>query len=303
MNNNSSFSVDGSGPAGDAWRIDPVRARERFTPAVRRWTIEIVDETGSTNADLMTAFKGRSRDPGALAMPAVRVAYRQSAGRGRQGRTWFGEPGNALMLSLGCVLPRPLEGLAGLSLAAGTALVEGLRTLPLADGAQVALKWPNDVLLDGGKLAGILIETAWSTPEASAVVIGAGINVHGARALAEQVGAQQAGVAAQARATQPAALSEALPDANLTDTFVAVLNALAGALTLFSSDGFAPFAARWSAHHAYAGREVVLLEQGAEVARGVALGVDALGQLLLETSQGVRPIATGDVSLRLAERM
>ena len=297
-------SSGASAGAGGAWRIDRERAAERFAPAVRNWTIEIVDETGSTNADLMSELKGLPRDAFALRVPTVRVAYRQTAGRGRQGRAWFGEPGNALMLSLGCVLPRPLEGLAGLSLAIGTALVEGLRTLPLeGDGKanEVALKWPNDLLLDGGKLAGILIETAWSTPEASAVVIGAGINLKGAEALAAQVDALQSGVAAQARATQPAALSQAWPGANLTDTFVAALNALDGALARFSSEGFAPFAERWSAYHAYAGRDVVLLEQGVEVARGIALGVDALGQLLLDTADGVRPIATGDVSLRLAE--
>ena len=298
----SHFASSGaSAGANGAWRIDRERAVERCVPAVRDWTIEIVDETGSTNADLMAQLKSLSRDAFALRSPTVRVAYRQSAGRGRQGRSWFGEPGNALMLSLGCVLPRPLEGLAGLSLAIGTALVEGLRTLPLEGEAKVALKWPNDVLLDGGKLAGILIETAWSTPGASAVVIGAGINVQDAEALAAQVDAQQTGVARQARPTQPAALSQAWPSANLTDTFVAVLSALDGALARFSSEGFAPFAERWSAYHAYAGREVVLLEQGVEVARGIALGVDALGQLLLDTTGGVRPIATGDVSLRLAE--
>ncbi|QCP48058.1 biotin--[acetyl-CoA-carboxylase] ligase [Trinickia violacea] len=307
MNDTHSLFASSGASAGTsgAWRIDRERAAERFVPAVHNWTIEIVDETGSTNADLMAELKSLSRDALALRSPAVRVAYRQTAGRGRQGRPWFGEPGNALMLSLGCVLPQPLEGLAGLSLAVGTALVEGLRTLPLeGDGngeTKVALKWPNDILLDGGKLAGILIETAWSTPGASAVVIGAGINVQGAEALAAQVDALQSGVAAQARATQPAALSQAWPGANLTDTFVAALNALDGALAQFSSEGFAPFAERWSAYHAYAGREVVLLEQGAEVARGIALGVDALGQLLLDTADGVRPIATGDVSLRLAE--
>ena len=297
-------SSGASAGAGGAWRIDRERAAERFVPAVRNWTIEIVDETGSTNADLMSELKGLTRDAFALRVPTVRVAYRQTAGRGRQGRSWFGEPGNALMLSLGCVLPRPLEGLAGLSLAIGTALVEGLRTLPLegdSEANEVALKWPNDVLLDGGKLAGILIETAWSTPEASAVVIGMGINLKGAEALAAQVDALQSGVAAQARAAQPAALSQAWPGANLTDTFVAALNALDGAFARFSSEGFAPFAERWAAYHAYAGREVVLLEQGVEVARGIALGVDALGQLLLDTADGVRPIATGDVSLRLAE--
>src|SRR6202158_2396347 len=143
-------------PLGDApkevplggWRIGRARAAERFVAAVRDWTIEIVDETGSTNADLMARLRNLRRDAAPQRPPVVRIAYLQTAGRGRRGRPWDAEPGNALMVSLGCVLPRPLEGLAGLSLAVGTALVEGLRTLPLANPESVALKWPNDVLLD-----------------------------------------------------------------------------------------------------------------------------------------------------------
>jgi BirA family biotin operon repressor/biotin-[acetyl-CoA-carboxylase] ligase len=205
------------------------------------------------------------------------------------------------LFSVACVLSRPLEGLAGLSLAVGVALVDGLRSLPVAGPGQIALKWPNDVLLEGDKLAGILIETAWSTDDASAVVIGIGTNVKGAEELAAKVGALNADVPAQARGTVPTALQRALPNANLTDTLAAELNALEPALQRFGAEGFAPFQARWNAVHAYAGREVVLLEQGKELARGVAAGVDERGQLLLNTAAGLLTVATGDVSLRLAD--
>ncbi len=70
----------------------------------------------------------------------------------------------------------------------------------------------------------------------------------------------------------------------------------------FAAEGFAPFRQRWNACHAYAGRDVALFEQGVEIGRGVATGVDELGQLLLATPSGHQAIATGDVSLRLAER-
>ena len=153
------------------------------------------------------------RKAGALPRPIVRVAYLQTAGRGRRGRPWYAEPGNALLFSVACVLPRPLEGLAGLSLAVGVALVDGLRSLPVAGPGQIALKWPNDVLLEGDKLAGILIETAWSTDDASAVVIGIGTNVKGADELAAKVGALNADVPPQARGTVPTALQRALPNA------------------------------------------------------------------------------------------
>lgn len=283
------------------WRIDRERAVALFGPQANDWPIEIVEETGSTNADLMARVKALPRKAGALPRPIVRVAYLQTAGRGRRGRPWYAEPGNALLFSVACVLPRPLEGLAGLSLAVGVALVDGLRSLPVAGPGQIALKWPNDVLLEGDKLAGILIETAWSTDKASAVVIGIGTNVKGADELAAKVGALNAGAPPQARGTVPTALQRALPNANLTDTLAAELNALEPALQRFGAEGFAPFQARWNAVHAYAGREVVLLEQGEEQMRGVAAGVDERGQLLLDTATGRQIVATGDISLRLAD--
>ncbi|MCC8392134.1 biotin--[acetyl-CoA-carboxylase] ligase [Paraburkholderia sp. MMS20-SJTR3] len=290
-----------SDAASADWRIDRERAVKLFGPQAHDWPIEIVEETGSTNADLMARMKALPRRANALPRPIVRVAYLQTAGRGRRGRPWYAEPGNALLFSVACVLPRPLEGLAGLSLAVGVALVDALRSLPVAAPGQIALKWPNDVLLEGDKLVGILIETAWSTDDASAVVIGIGTNVKGADELAAKVGAFNADAPPQARGTVPTALQRVLPNANLTDTLAAELNALEPALQRFGVDGFAPFQPRWNAVHAYAGREVVLLEQGQEHARGVAAGVDERGQLLLDTAGGRQSIATGDVSLRLAD--
>ncbi|NIE66778.1 biotin--[acetyl-CoA-carboxylase] ligase [Burkholderia sp. Ax-1719] len=291
-------------PRADDWRIDRDRAVTLFGPAANDWPIEIVEETGSTNADLMARLKALPHRADALARPIVRVAYLQTAGRGRRGRSWVAQPGDALLFSLACVLPRPLEGLAGLSLAIGSALVDGLRTLPVAAPGQIALKWPNDVLLEGDKLVGILVESAWSTPDASAVVIGIGTNVRGADALTKKVEALNADAAAQQAApvpgTTPTALSRVWPAANLTDVLAAELNALEGALERFGAHGFAAFQARWNACHAYAGREIALYEQGAELMRGVAVGVDESGQLLVDTAHGRESVTTGDVSLRLA---
>jgi BirA family transcriptional regulator, biotin operon repressor / biotin---[acetyl-CoA-carboxylase] ligase len=309
---NSSFPLDA------AWRIDRDRLMSLAARPVRDWPIEIVDETGSTNADLMAqlkeqprnktsasapdSFSPRSTLKAADGTPFVRVAYLQTAGRGRRGRAWVAQPGNALLFSTACVLPRPLEGLAGLSLAVGTAVLDALNSLPLAASARLALKWPNDILLDDGKLAGILIETAWNTPRACAVVIGIGINLHGAAELAAELDEAQRRNALPAPGNTPASLSRAWPEANLTDTLAAVLNALDASLARFAADGFRPFRQQWLAAHAYAGREVVLLEQGVEVARGVAVGIDDNGQLQIDTPTGLRTATTGDVSLRLAEQ-
>ncbi|KVE15714.1 biotin--[acetyl-CoA-carboxylase] ligase [Burkholderia vietnamiensis] len=295
--------------AGDA-HIARNRLDAHLDAAPRAWPLDIVAATGSTNADLANRLKALPRTANALPAPLVRVAFEQTAGRGRQGRPWFAQPGNALLCSVGCIVPRPVDALGGLSIAIGVALAEGLATLPLDGGTRVALKWPNDLLLTStegdttriaGKLAGILIETVWNTDDATAVVIGFGINVRGAQAVAAQVDALRARDAALASGLPPAALSAACASANLTDTLAAALNALTPALAQFASDGLAPFVPRWHALHAYAGCEVVLLEQGVERARGIATGIDATGRLLLDTPDGVQAIAAGDVSLREAQ--
>ncbi|MBJ9687443.1 biotin--[acetyl-CoA-carboxylase] ligase [Burkholderia vietnamiensis] len=295
--------------AGDV-HIARNRLDAHLDAAPRAWPLDIVAATGSTNADLANRLKALPRTANALPAPLVRVAFEQTAGRGRQGRPWFAQPGNALLCSVGCIVPRPVDALGGLSIAIGVALAEGLATLPLDGGTRVALKWPNDLLLTStegdttriaGKLAGILIETVWNTDDATAVVIGFGINVRGAQAVAAQVDALRARDAALASGLPPAALSAACASANLTDTLAAALNALTPALAQFASDGLAPFVPRWHALHAYAGREVVLLEQGVERARGIATGIDATGRLLLDTPDGVQAIAAGDVSLREAQ--
>jgi BirA family biotin operon repressor/biotin-[acetyl-CoA-carboxylase] ligase len=293
-------SAAASSPDAGDWRIDRERARAAGASAIPSEALEIVDETASTNTDLMARMKALPRERAAFGVHAVRAAYRQTAGRGRQGRSWKTTPGHALTFSLGCVLPRPLPELAGLSLATGVAIADALGRLCPGEAARLALKWPNDVLLDGRKLAGILIETAWSSAGASAVVIGVGINVRRDEALEADLEAVSAAMPAQARATPPAALSQVLPNANLTDTLAVAVKALTEMIERFGNQGFAPFVDRWNDYHAYANREVVLIEKGAEFARGIATGVDGSGQLLLSTDAGLQAIATGDVSLRLA---
>ncbi len=290
--------------ASDApWRIDTDRLAMLAERPARDWTIDIVDETGSTNADLMESMRALPRDIVSNDSPApiARIAYLQTAGRGRRGRAWLAEPGNALLMSVGCMLKRPIEGLSGLSLAIGTAVLDALAHLPLAASARPALKWPNDVLLDDGKLAGILIETAWTTPNATAVVIGIGTNLHGADTLAAQVDDANRRNTTVVPGSAPAALARAWPDANLTEALAAMLNALDAALPRFEADGFRPFRHRWTDAHAWAGRKVALINQGMEIARGIASGVDDRGQLLIDSPDGARSVATGELTLRLAK--
>jgi BirA family biotin operon repressor/biotin-[acetyl-CoA-carboxylase] ligase len=244
-----------------------------------RCAIEVVAETGSTNADLLARLDS-------LVSPVLLAAETQTAGRGRAGRTWHSAPGAALTFSLAWNFSSPLQSLVGLPLAVGVVIAETLNRFDI----DVRLKWPNDVLRNGHKLAGILIETASagnSHPKSIWAVIGIGINVAMPDSLAAQIG-------------RPVAdLSASGIDRNRL--LAALLDDLTDALTQFDHTGFGGFAERWNRLHAHAGRQVVILDQGRISHEGIAIGVDADGRLLLATASGEVAITAGDVSLRAME--
>ena len=110
---------------------------------------------------------------GSAAHGDVHVADSQTAGRGRLGRVWVSEPGTGLYLSL-VLLPAETIGAAALTMAAGLAVLDSVRELGVADAG---LKWPNDVVINGAKLAGILVETRGLDPRTPHYVVGIGVNV------------------------------------------------------------------------------------------------------------------------------
>ena len=254
----------------------PTRIAAALQTVVPNLTIEAVAETGSTNADLLARLDG-------LRGPLLLVTDQQNAGRGRSGRTWHSERGASLTFSLAWPVRVPLQALVGLPLAIGVAVAEVLAE----HGIAVQLKWPNDVLADGSKLAGILIETAVDRQPGARLwaVIGIGINLTANVALAARIG-------------QPVA---ALPDAHAIDRdtlLAALLGQLCLTLQEFEEVGFTAFAARWNALHLHRGQPVRIIDQGQSVVEGIAIGVDAQGRLLLDTPDGRRSIVAGDVSLR-----
>ncbi len=271
----------------DAARISGLLAGLADGPAAAAGgplAIAVVAETGSTNADL------RER-AASLPGPLLLAAERQTAGRGRAGRSWLAEPGDSLCFSLAWRFAGPLHRLTGLSLAVGVALAECLRA-PRIDGqpgTPVMLKWPNDLLVDGAKLGGILIETTGASALHGAwAVIGVGLNV---RANAER----------DASIDQPVAALAPAGSAIDRNALLAQLAAsLARALERFDREGLAPFVARWDALHAHAGQTVSIVEQGRTLHQGRALGIDGSGCLQLDTGAGMVKVAAGDVSLRAA---
>ena len=257
---------------------DPERVAALAHPAARDVAIEIVAETGSTNADLLARTA-------TLAQPTLRWALHQTAGKGRAGRTWLAPENGALTFSLAWKLALPLQALTGLSLAVGCVLAQQMNTF----GIPARLKWPNDVLRDGAKLAGILIETAVDRHDRNAVwvVIGTGINLARSSELSHEL----------ARAVADA--SDVERDSE--QWMGALLGGLATMLVQFEREGFASFVAQWNALDAYAGQDVKIMDQGRVLHQGCAAGVDAEGRLLLDTADGQIAIVAGDVSLRMAE--
>ncbi len=260
--------------------LDAERIAAMLPPSLRaRWPApEVVWEIDSTNAELIR----RGADcPDGLAL----LAERQSSGRGRRGRRWASPLAANLYLSLHRRFEGDVAALGGLSLVVGVAVAEALRALGY--GA-VALKWPNDLLVEDRKLGGILIELVGEAAGPMQAVIGLGLNVRMPHAAAQAIDQAWTDLAA----LRPAAAL----DRNALAA--AVLASLWPALDDFAREGLTPFLPRWAALDAYAGREVRLL-MGAGVREGVALGIAPDGGLRVRHSDGDERIYhSGEVSLR-----
>ncbi|WP_415920870.1 biotin--[acetyl-CoA-carboxylase] ligase [Tateyamaria sp. SN6-1] len=213
-----------------------------------------------------------------LAGPTWILAHHQSAARGRRGRAWSMPPGN-----FAATLVMPLSGSVG-----HAALRSFVMSLALRDACVAvtgredafALKWPNDVLMRGGKLAGILLETV----APSHLAIGVGVNL----AAAPSVDAVEPG------AVRPVALKSLGVDV-APEPF---LDLLAGAFeryeTQFTTFGFAPIRTAWLAHAARLG-EVITARATRDTQTGTFVDVDADGQLVLETARGRVHIPAADI--------
>ncbi|MEW5903464.1 MAG: biotin--[acetyl-CoA-carboxylase] ligase [Pseudomonadota bacterium] len=240
-----------------------------------RLQLEILDQATSSNALLMQhAAQGA---PGG----SVLAVEWQTAGRGRLGRRWHAGLGDALAFSLLWRFGCGLAGLSGLSLAVGVAVIRTLRELGVHEAR---LKWPNDVLLPQGKLAGILLEAQGDVLGPSAVVIGIGLNLAPPAAALDQPAGDllTCGVSLQQR----------------SQVLGGLLRHLVQVLTTFEAQGFAALREEWEAAHQYAQRPVSLLMPDGTRIDGVALGVDDEGALRVETAGAVRLFHSGEVSLR-----
>lgn len=247
--------------------------------------LEVHDSIDSTNRHLYDS----PAPP--VGRPRAAFAELQFAGRGRRGRSWLAPFGAGLTFSIAWTYADVPAGLPALSLAVGVAVADVLR----AHGAHdVMLKWPNNVLWRDRKLGGLLIQLKLEAGGAASVVVGIGLNLAlppDARAELATRDATPAGDLAEAcggRAPPRNALAGAL------------VAAACDTLERFGREGYSPWAARWQALDALAGRPVRVVQSAGSV-EGLALGADTDGALRVEVEGRVERFHSGDVSLRPAE--
>ncbi|WP_141054396.1 biotin--[acetyl-CoA-carboxylase] ligase [Tepidiphilus succinatimandens] len=263
-------------PAPSAF--DPAALHRLLPEALaRRLDLHWLGECASTNDE---AMRLPLPDPGRL---AVVGADRQTRGRGRQDRIWQSWPDASLTFSCLFAFP-PGTSLEALPLAVGVALARGLQALGVPG---VGLKWPNDLLIAGAKVAGVLIEAQSRHAAPTRVVVGIGLNLelppdfHPASGLP---------ATALAHHLAPLPPREAVLAALLERLDAVRASYLAG-------HGFAAWRDEWNALDAYAGQEVAVRDGERELV-GIDAGVDDTGRLLLDTASGRIACCVGDVSLR-----
>ncbi|MGV3582561.1 MAG: bifunctional biotin--[acetyl-CoA-carboxylase] ligase/biotin operon repressor BirA [Methylophilus sp.] len=245
----------------------------------REWfDLQILDEVGSTNTYLMQrAVKG-------AAHATCVVAHIQTQGKGRRGRTWVSKLGASLTFSLLWRFQCGAVALSGLSLAVGVALIRAMHDL----GVQgVQLKWPNDVLVDGKKLAGILIELQGDMEGPSAAVIGVGINLNLPKEVLKNI--DQPAVDLSSVHHQPI---------NQSVLLGTLLKHFSNVLKDFEQQGFVAVREEWLSYDAYQNKTVrMLMPNGTEVL-GVAESVAEDGILMVKTALGLQRFSAGEISLR-----
>ena len=260
--------------------LDPERLRATLVGADGEGfytRVDVVDETTSTNADLLAAAAdGGDRQ--------VLLAEYQNGGRGRHSRSWNGVPGAQVIVSVLLRLSDcPLQNLGWLPLLCGIATVDAVREVT---GVPAQLKWPNDVLVDGRKLAGILVEVASTSPE-PVVVAGIGINVTLER---DDLPVP----------TATSLLLENAADLDRTRLAEALLAGFGDRIRAWARADWdtAELAAAYREHCSTIGLAVRAILPGDTELRGVAVDVDDQGRIVIRPDTEGAPVAVaaGDIT-------
>jgi len=236
--------------------------------------IEFVTSIDSTNSELMRCATAGDYSTVCL------VAQEQTAGRGRLGRAWLSDK-HSLMMSIG--LPLAPKDWSGLSLAVGVSIAESLHP-------SIQIKWPNDLWVNGQKLAGILIETVAiknASPSERYAVIGIGLNLEAPVAALTQA-------ALDAKAS-PVGLRELIPHITSETALERLLQPLVDTLRHFEQYGWKPYATGFAKRDALQGLSISL----SNGMTGKYAGINNVGALILQTDAGLQNIISHEVSVCL----
>lgn len=209
------------------------------------------------------------------------VAEHQGSGRGRRGRTWVSPLGASIYLSMVVSFQSGVAALEGLSLAVAVMVKRAVLRCGCQD---VGLKWPNDLQIRGKKIAGILLEISGDVTGPCKVIIGIGLNVCIPETASHAIDQPFTDLA-----------SHSDDDLERNRVLAILIEELHTGLAEFGERGFLAFHDEWDAGDVYKGRSVEL-SSGANAVKGVVLGVNGAGALLLETDSGVRIMTGGEMS-------
>lgn len=236
---------------------------------------EVVDSTNRVAV--------RSLESGAANWGRFHLAECQTAGKGRRGRSWLSPYGASIYLSTAWRFDGGVAAIVGLSLAVGVAM---RRAIARATGIEVQLKWPNDLLAQGRKLGGILIELVGDPSDSCRAVVGVGINVRTPAAVAGHI--DQPWVNLDELAARP--VSRNLLAASM-------IHELQSLLSTYGPGAFESYRAEWQQADGFAGSLVTLSTPNQSIT-GVGRGVDSTGALLIERDGSVQAFSGGELSLR-----
>ncbi len=257
--------------------LDPNQVQQALGQTAGLISLELHDIATSTNS-LLTERAAKGAAHGICI-----AAELQQAGRGRRGRNWVSGLGSGLTFSLLWRFNAGASALGGLSLAVGVALARGLRE---AGAADVALKWPNDILYRGRKLAGILIELQGEMLGPSTAIIGIGLNVRLPDEARKQIDQPVADLAETAAETRRSALLGSL------------LRHLGEVLAQFEQEGFTRLRDEWQHLHAFHQQEVRLSLPDGSTKQGIVSGIAEDGTLLVEIDGAQQRFSSAEISLR-----
>lgn len=243
-----------------------------------------VSTVGSTNTELLDAARQRRAR---LAWPRLLGAHHQAQGQGRLGRPWIDVPGQTLMFSCGFECSsQDASSLVALGPALGISSVQALEGF-LQDPHALRVKWPNDLMLGAGKVAGLLAQTTIRGNRMH-LVIGMGLNLLGQAELTRELARDISAMAPHLK-----------PTAQVHDLVCALALAWQTTVETLIDQGFAAYHQAFNQRDWLARRPVNVTQQGRHVAQGQAQGLDEQGRLLVLNEHGLVSFEVGDVSVRL----